>query len=195
MANDKDLEKEDIKESATVEDKAETKEESKRDIKNLTVTELRKQSRALNAQTSHTIMIGEDEYRIKIDKVFRKTKQHKLLEDLMEFLNEGNNRVEILDLATPYITLLLIKHFTDLRVPDNIDDAIDIMNALTDLEIFSYIVDLMPEDEVVKLYETVSTSVDRMNANIEELMKEAEDVADKVENEEVIKEMLENAKE
>lgn len=201
MANEKDLQKEVVQEEVK---KVEKKSTPK--AKNLTITELKKQNKALDAQTEHTIVVkiqkGLDEetgkplfdlvpYKIKIDNVFRKTKQHKLLEDLMFFMNEGNKRLELLDVATPYITLLLIKHFTNLDIPDDIDEAIEVMNVLLDLDIFSEIVNLMPENEVIKMYETLNASIERMNLNIEEMLKESEKVLEKVENKE-IKELLQD---
>lgn len=201
MANEKDLQKEVVQEEVK---KVEKKSTPK--AKNLTITELKKQNKALDTQTEHTIVVkiqkGLDEetgkplfdlvpYKIKIDNVFRKTKQHKLLEDLMFFMNEGNKRLELLDVATPYITLLLIKHFTNLDIPDDIDEAIEVMNVLLDLDIFSEIVNLMPENEVIKMYETLNSSIERMNLNIEEMLKESEKILEKVENKE-IKELLQD---
>lgn len=201
MANEKDLQKEVVQEEVK---KVEKKSTPK--AKNLTITELKKQNKVLDAQTEHTIVVkiqkGLDEetgeplfdlvpYKIKIDNVFRKTKQHKLLEDLMLFINESNKRLEILDVATPYITLLLIKHFTNLDIPDDIDEAIEVMNILIDLDIFSEIVNLMPENEVIKMYETLNASIERMNLNIEEMLKESEKVLEKIENKE-IKELLQD---
>ena len=201
MANEKDLQKEVVQEEVK---KVEKKSTPK--TKNLTITELKKQNKVLDAQTEYTIVVkiqkGLDEetgeplfdlvpYKIKIDNVFRKTKQHKLLEDLMLFINESNKRLEILDVATPYITLLLIKHFTNLDIPDDIDEAIEVMNILIDLDIFSEIVNLMPENEVIKMYETLNASIERMNLNIEEMLKESEKVLEKIENKE-IKELLQD---
>lgn len=201
MANEKDLQKKVVQEEVK---KVEKKSTPK--AKNLTITELKKQNKVLDAQTEHTIVVkiqkGLDEetgeplfdlvpYKIKIDNVFRKTKQHKLLEDLMLFINESNKRLEILDVATPYITLLLIKHFTNLDIPDDIDEAIEVMNILIDLDIFSEIVNLMPENEVIKMYETLNASIERMNLSIEEMLKESEKVLEKIENKE-IKELLQD---
>lgn len=211
MANEKDLKQElqeQVDKKAVDVVQKEVDKELQKKAKNLTVTELRKKNRSLNAQTEHDIHVkvpvGVDEegknlydlelYKIKIDNVFRKTKQHRLMEDLIEFMNEGSDRLEILDLATPYISLLMIKHFTSLEVPNNIDDAIDVMNALVDLDIFTKIIELMPEDEVLGMYESISASVDRMNHNIEEMVEEAKKLADKVENEET-KELLEDGTE
>lgn len=186
MANEKDLQKEVAVQKEVKKDTA-----KKPKAKRLTVAELKKQNKNLDAQTEHTVVVNGVEYKVKIDNVFRKTKQHKLLEDLIFFMNEGNKRVELLDVATPYITLLMIKYFTDVEVSDDIDEAIETMNALVDLEIFGEIANLMPEDELLKMYETISSSIDRMNVNITELLKEAEELSKKVENKEV-KELFEN---
>jgi hypothetical protein len=186
MANEKDLQKE-----VAVQEEVKKEKTKKPRAKKLTVAELKKQNRNLDAQTEHTVVVNGVEYKVKVDNVFRKTKQHKLLEDLILFMNEGSRRVELLDVATPYITLLMIKHFTDVEVSDDIDEAIETMNALVDLEIFGEIANLMPENELLKMYETINASIDRMNVNITELLKEAEELSKKVENKEV-KEMLEN---
>lgn len=185
MANEKDLQNVQQKE---VKEVAKT---TNKKVKNLTVTELKKKSKELGSQTEHTIKVGDDEYKIKIDDTFRQTKQHKVMEDLIDFLNEGNSRLELLEVATPYTSLLLIKHFTSLEVPNDIDGAIEVLNALVDLGILGEILNLMPEQEVVKIYETLSASVDRMNKNIEEMREEARKLADKLENKEV-KELLED---
>lgn len=186
MANEKDLQKE-----VAVQEEVSKEMTKKPKAKKLTVAELKKQNKNLDAQTEHTVLVNGVEYKVKIDNVFRKTKQHKLLEDLIFFMNESNKRVDLLDVATPYITLLMIKHFTDIEISDDIDEAIETMNALVDLEIFGEIANLMPEDELLKMYETISASIDRMNVNITELLKEAEELSKKVENKEV-KELLEN---
>ncbi len=169
-------------------------EKSGQNIKNLTITELKKKSKELGVQTEHTIDIGGDTYKFKIDNIFRQTKQHQLMEDLISFFDEGNNRNEILDLATPYITLLLIKHFTSLEIPDDIDGAIDMLNVFTDLEILGDILNLMPTDEVVKMYELLQATVARMNENMLETEKETKMLSEVVEND-ALKEILKNGRE
>lgn len=164
-----------------------------KNVKNLTITELKKKNKELDSQTEHEIKIGEDVYKIKIDDVFRQTKQHKVLDDLIDFFNEGNSRIELLDLATPYTTLLMIKHFTSLEVSDDIDKALDLLEVLIDLDILGQIVNLMPESEVTKMYEVLSATVNRMNENLTELEEEAKSLSQMVENPE-LKEMLENGK-
>lgn len=206
MENEKKLQKDVAQEKEEVKEVKKTTKKQDNKIKNLTITELKKQNSALNAQTEHVVFVkvqkGIDEetgeviyeevpYKIKVDNVFRKTKQHQLLEDLIHFMNESGKRLELLDLSTPYITLLIIKHFTNLEIPDDIDKAIEVMHALIDLDIFAEIINLMPENELIKMYETLNAAVERMNMNIAEMINEAEEVAKKIENKEV-KGLLEN---
>ena len=160
-------------------------------IKNLTLTEIKKQAKKLDAQTEHEILVGEDVYKVKIDNVFRRTKQNQLLDDLVAFFSEGNERVELLDLATPYTTLLLIKHFTSIEVSDNIDEALEMLDILIDLELLGAILNLMPEQEVLDMYELLNATVNRMKENMVELEDETKRLSEVVENDEV-KEMLLN---
>src|SRR6185312_4955349 len=143
-----------------------------KNMKNLNLTEMKKQVKKLDKQTEHPVLIGEDLYKIKIDDVFRKTKQYKLLDDLVEFFEEGNNRVEILELATPYTTLLFIKYFTSVEVSDDIDEALELLDILIDLDVLNQILNLMPEQQVIEVYEILSATADRMKENIAETLKE-----------------------
>jgi len=160
-------------------------------VKKLTVAELKKQNKVLDLQREFSVAIAEQEYKLTHDVTFRKTKQSRLLEDVIAFFTEGASRPEILELATVYSTLLILKHFTSLEVSDNIGEALDLLDVLVDLEILDKIVNELPEDEVTKIYELLTKTVNNMNANIEEAERESSRLVDKVENKEV-KDMITN---
>lgn len=162
---------------------------TKDNIKKLTTADLKKQAKLLDAKRDFTIKIGETEYKLTHDVVFKITKQHQLVDDLVSFFNESGNRIELYELATPYTGLLILKHFTSLEVSDNIDEAIDLLQVLIDLEILGEILNELPEDEVVKVYELITRTVDVLKENIDNLEAEALALSEKVENEEV-KELL-----
>lgn len=170
------------------------KETVNKKVKSLNLTELNKQNKKLDGRTEHFIFANGDEYRVRIDIHFRKSKQYKLLDDIIDFFDKGNDNIDLLDLATPYTSLLIIKYFTDIYVPDDIERALEILDILVDLELIAEILNLMPEEEVAKIYELLSATVDRMRENIEEADEEAKLLADKVENP-VLKEMLLNESE
>lgn len=156
-----------------------------KDIKKLSVNELKKQNKLLDEKRDFSVMIGEAEYKLTHDVKFRRTKQHELLDDMVAFFNEGGNRVELYELATPYTALLILKHFTSLEVSDDIDEAIDLLQVLIDLEILDKILNELPEDEVVKIYELITQTVDIMKDNFDAMEAEAQAVADQIENENV----------
>lgn len=199
MANEKDINKEAVQQEVEeMVEKAEAVEEVEvaiqaDEVKELTIDSLREENEALDVQSEHTIFVGKNEYKVRVDEKFRETKRQNLLTDMVDFINEGNNRIELLDVATPYTSLLLIKHFTSVDVPDDIDEAIEVLNALVDLGILGDVLELLPEHEVQTMYEKISASIDRMNKNIEEMREEAQKMFEKVENKEV-KEMLDNGK-
>lgn len=138
-----------------------------KNIKNLTGAELKKQNKALDAQKEFTIEIGGEEYKLTHDIVFRKTKQIKLIEDLIEYFSAGAENPEILEMATPYTALLVIKHFTSLEVSNDIQDALALLAVLMDLEVLDKIIDKMPEEETKKLFDVLTETVGNMSKGFE----------------------------
>lgn len=150
---------------------------NKENIK-LTPALLKEQSAKLDAVQEFVVAIGGEDYILTHDVVFRKSKQHKVLDDMVEFFNEGGKQnIGMLDLATPYTALLIIKHFTSLEVSDNIEEALDLLTVLVDLEALDKIVNALPEDEVTKVYELLTMTIENFKNNLEEAEKEAEALA------------------
>src|SRR5690554_4431636 len=109
-------------------------------LKKLTLTEMRKQDKKLDGKTERTIELNGEEFVIKIDNHFRRTKQHKVLDDLIEFISASEEDPKLLGDITPYMSLLIIKHFTDINISDDINDAMEILYTLIDLEILDKII-------------------------------------------------------
>lgn len=160
-------------------------------IKKLTGAELKKQNKVLDEQREFSVMIGDTEYKLTHDVTFRKTKQSRLLEDVIAFFTAGVNRPEILEISTVYSTLLILKHFTSLEVSDDIGEALELLDVLVDLEVLDKIVNELPEDEITKIYELLTKTVNNMETSIVEAEEEAKKLANQVENKE-IKDMIDN---
>ena len=111
------------------------KNEQTKVLQKLTVLDIAKKNNVLDAKEDFLIAIGDEDYKITHDVLFRKTKQQKVLEDMVKFFNEIDSfNAELLELVTPYTSLLVIKHFTGLAVPDDIEEAMAALTALTELE-------------------------------------------------------------
>lgn len=160
----------------------------------LNLANLQKELKKVSTQTEYSININGEEYKYKVDDKFLKMKQHNVLDDLVAFLNECNKNLELLDYTTTYITLLLIKHFTTIEVSDDIDEAILLLNTMVNLEILEYIFSTLPEEEVLKFYELLRVTFDRMKENMEESSREAKKLAEIVENEELRKMLKDGGK-
>ncbi|UUV45934.1 hypothetical protein [Bacillus phage vB_BanS-Thrax3] len=157
-------------------------------VKNLTLTELKKQDKKLDAQTETFIPINGDMYRVLIDDYFRPTKQTDLLNDLISFFGEARNSNELMEVATPYTSLLLIKHFTNIDVPDDFEEAIALLRLLIDLKAFEAVLNAMPEDQVVDTYDKLRVVLNEMTNRMEIAQVEAELIESQLENE-VVKKM------
>lgn len=162
--------------------------------KKLTGAELKRQVKKLDERDEFYITIDGEEFEVSYDKVFKKSKQIKVLEDMIQLFEESRERAELIEMSAPYVSLMVIKHFTSIEVSDNIDEAIGTLNSLIDLEILHQVINALPEDEILNMFNLVSESVENMKTNLEELNAETEKVSEKVENKE-LKDVLENGAE
>jgi hypothetical protein len=158
-------------------------------IKKLTSAELGKQNKVLDEQREFKVTIGEAVYTLSHDVIFRQTKKNKVLDDMVEFFQEATKTINILELATPYVTLLIFKHFTSLDVSDNVDEAIDLLQVLIDLDVLNQIIVELPEDELTKVFEMVTKVVSTMSENLEDAEAEIAKLQEQVESE-AVKEMI-----
>ena len=140
-----------------------------KDIKKLTGAELKKHAKALDEQKEFTVEIGGQKYKLTHDVVFRKTKRIKLIEDLIEFFTKGAENPEILELTTPYTALLVIKHFTSLEVSDSLEDALALLEVLIDLDALGEIINALPENDVVELFDILNETIGNMTKNFDGL--------------------------
>lgn len=154
-------------------------------VKNLTITELKKQAKKLDSTNEVFITVGDLSYAIKIDEKFRRTKIVNLLDDMVKLFDHSTKNTELLNLTTPYISLLIIKHFTSLDVPDDVESALDLLHVLIDLEIVSVILNAMPEDQLVKVYELIDKTFKQLQTNLEDAEEEYERLANEVQSEQV----------
>jgi len=160
-------------------------------VKNLTLAELQKQAKELEVQKEVTILINDQPYKFKVDETFKTTKKHRLLNDMVKLFNEVNNQQELLSVAPSYASILAIKHFTSIDVDDTVEGALAMLETLVDLGILADILNEMPEKELVDTLDLLTRTVTNMGNKIEDFQAEAEDLINKVENEEV-KELLTN---
>lgn len=155
--------------------------------KKLTLAELKKESKKLDEQREATINIGGTDYTVKYDIVFRKTKQRALLEDTLYFFQKiGEQNVEQLEMASAYTSLLIVKHFTDLDVPDEIDEALLMLEDLVDMEAIGQIVNELPEQEVLKIFELLTKTIETVKENLEMGEEEAKLAEAEIQNKELL---------
>ena len=160
-------------------------------VRKLTLAELNKQNKKLNEKDEFSILIGEERYVISHDVHFRNSKIMAVIDDVVAYFNESRNKVELLDLALPYINLLIIKHFTSLEVSDDIDEAIDLLNVLGDLEVFGDIISALPENEVVRTFDMIEKVINNYKDNLEDTARESQEILKQLESDE-LKQMLDN---
>lgn len=91
-----------------------------------------------------------DDYVVLVDESFRESKFASLLEEALKKMNYiKENNIEI-DFAS-YSLILIIKHFTDIDIPEDLDKQLQILNMLIDFGYLKTILNSFDETEMAKL--------------------------------------------
>jgi len=98
-------------------------------------------------------------YEILIDEKFRPTKIHRMILEFlekMEYARENNINLNLVD----YYPLLLMKYFTNIPIPDELEKQIVVYEYLIDNGFFEEIIKSFPKEEIKKTVEHVRNFAD-----------------------------------
>lgn len=98
-------------------------------------------------------------YEILIDEKFRPTKIHRMILEFlekMEYARENNINLNLLD----YYPLLLMKYFTNIPIPDELEKQIVVYEYLIDNGFFEEIIKSFSKEEIKKTVEHVRNFAD-----------------------------------
>lgn len=147
-------------------------------VKKLNEASLNKGFNKFNEKVTERITdrFGE-EYELEISKYLKKSYTQKIMIDYMEITEELKDIEGIENLKdTIILPMLMIKYFTNVSIPDQGEKLLSMADKLIELELFSQIMNFLPEDELLKMTgiaEQFSKSVASMveekeKSNIEE---------------------------
>lgn len=134
--------------------------------KKLTVNSLKSQD--ARQYTKKELIIND--YKVLIDEKFRPTTIQRLLFEFMEkyqYMQENNMQMNVIE----YLPILLIKYFTSLDIPDDLETQLKIYELLVDNDYFEPIYNAFPKEEISKIYEIAK----KMRENSDELVKQFKD--------------------
>ncbi|PEV64248.1 hypothetical protein [Bacillus thuringiensis] len=150
--------------------------------KALNITNIKKDVKHLDEMIDVTV----GEYSLKVNKHF---KASAISEAVFEFLSDRDKAFKagksIDEVLATYMLVIIIKKFTSLNVPDDIDGKIDTLKVLLDLELVGEIMDNLPQGELEKFYQTLDKTLDEMKKNLDALDNELDEMD--IKNEEVRK--------
>lgn len=157
--------------------------------KKLTVANVLKEDKKLDKKGVDSVFMDGTEYEFEYDLIFRPTKQEAVLNDVLNYYEHIDSRgIEILAFATPYVALLIIKHFTSLDVPQDFDEAILLLNVLVDNHILDEILNKLPNEQVKTMTDTLHNALEVFLENLEGNEREIARLLaeNQIENDEVI---------
>lgn len=156
---------------------------NKKQNKNITLTSLKQKNKIYN----ETIEVEIDGYSLKINKLFSKVKTTELTQEFLTNLNE-TVRNDSVNISSAYIYLLMIRHFTSLGIPKELDKQMEWLSELIDSGYFTEIIGKFPVDQVSNVIQEVTDALQNINQNmplVQEKLSELE-----IENDEVKKQLL-----
>ena len=136
-------------------------------VKKLNEVSLNKGFNKFNEKVTERVTdrFGE-EYEIEFSKYLKKTDTQKIMIDYMNIIEELEDMENIDNLKDSIILpMLMIKYFTNIPVQDEGEKLLIMADKLIELELFGKIMDLLPEDELLKMTdvaEQFSKSVEKM---------------------------------
>lgn len=141
-------------------------------LKKLNMANLKK----LDGIFSETISVKvSDEFDpIHINKSFRLTLITQLISELAETVMKAKEQeIEIDKILPSYISLLILKYFSDLTVPDGLEKQIQYIDLLVDHGFLPILMDAYDEKEVKKLNDYIKKYSDNLPKMIEMINEEA----------------------
>lgn len=151
------------------------------EVKNLTVEHLEDLESLNNVE--HEVLINN--ISIKIIKFFKKTEIQKLIKEVIKNMHENKMSADqIEEFIIPYINVLMIKYFTSLKMNDNMDDQLRVMEILINNDLFQPILSEFPEDEILKIYDEFKETLVKINKLTDEVNNDIDNLT--LENKEEI---------
>jgi hypothetical protein len=138
--------------------------------KKLTLSAVHKESAKLNEKITKTITDRSgNEYKVIINKYFKKTDISKLIGDFVtitEQLKENGSNIEDYSDNIYLFHLLIIKYMTNIPLPSNALELIAYAQELINIDILANIINSLPQEEVDKASGWINESL----KNLPEIM-------------------------
>lgn len=119
----------------------------------------------LNERVTVEVLGGR--FTVEVDKVFRTTKIENMILDFVKFLQRVSKEVDEIDedmvkRFTRINQVLILKHFTNIEVPDDDLKMVKMCEILLDLGILDEIEEIIPKSELDKLNEVIEDRLKSM---------------------------------
>jgi len=134
---------------------------TKKSTKKLNIAQLK----SLDKQFSEQKEVIINDYKLNVDTKFRNSKIIAMFADLQEKINHCRlNGIEISDAIWALYPVLLIKYFTSLDIPNEIEQQFHINDQLIDHNFLVPIIEAFPEDQMDIINEKLQLLLDNKDA-------------------------------
>lgn len=119
--------------------------------KKLSVANIKKE----NALLSRRKTINVKGYEVEIDLVFRKTEINKLVIEMVDKIAYMEREGYTIG-ANFLLYILILKYFTNIGVPEDFQEQVDLLNMMIDTDLLTTIVEGLPADQISEIMNGVN---------------------------------------
>ena len=175
---------------------------AKKRVTALTVNKAKELHKKFDEVDEMILEVNDQQFKIKYNKYFSETKINEVIKRFLVAYSKLNSINAPKGLIPSfYVNLLVIKEFTSLgqddNFPEDLEGQLDMLNILLDLDVFFKILGKLPQSELNKVNDRISSLIIQLSDNYE-LMKRAIDEAideGDLENGDVFKAVMEKYEE
>lgn len=125
------------------------------------------------------ISLNGKDFEVEFKEHYQEMEIQDLLQDLISFIEESTKveektTVDLLTFTQPYITTLIIKHFTSMKMPEDIYETIAVTKNMINLGVLEQFIRLFPQDQLTKLMERVAEALNATSDAMNELSDESD---------------------
>jgi hypothetical protein len=131
-------------------------------LKKLTFSQIKKKNKVYD-EMFHVVF---DDYTLSINKVWSPIKINELIIEFVTNFEKDLKSAEAMEISTAYLYLLLLRHFTSLDIPSDVSKQLEWLEELIDSGYLVYIVNQLPEDQVVLVNNELRKALDNLNTNL-----------------------------
>jgi hypothetical protein len=147
--------------------------------KNLSYANVKKEDKNLSEQLTAEVK----NYTFKVDKFFKESKIMDLIAEMLVKMQDAEKQgIDLKSIFIPYGVMLLIKHFTNIDVPENVNEQVAFLRMLIDQDLLGGIVSCFPQEQIESVFNKMTETLKERDAMADELAQRLDEIQKEIQD-------------